>query len=99
MVSNPPYIPTSELATLQPEVFQHEPHLALDGGDDGLDAIRYLVQTAPKYLMSGGIWLIEMMAGQGENVVSLLSEQGDYRDIRVIQDLSRRERFVLAYLE
>ncbi|MGK7916395.1 MAG: peptide chain release factor N(5)-glutamine methyltransferase [Prochloraceae cyanobacterium] len=97
MVANPPYIPTSELPTLQPEVRQHEPHLALDGGDDGLDAIRYLVATAPQYLISGGIWLIEMMAGQGENVVNMLLEQGSYRDIRVIQDLSQIERFVLAY--
>ncbi len=97
MVSNPPYIPTKELPTLQPEVFQHEPYLALDGGDDGLDAIRHLVQTAPKYLISGGIWLIEMMAGQGENVVAMLTEQGDYRDIQIIRDLSQIERFVLAY--
>ncbi len=97
MVSNPPYIPTAELSTLQPEVRQHEPNLALDGGDDGLDAIRYLVETTPQYLISGGIWLIEMMAGQGENVVSMLLEQGDYRDIQVIQDLSQIERFVLAY--
>ena len=97
MVSNPPYIPTSELETLQPEVCQHEPHLALDGGADGLNAIRDLVQTAPRYLITGGIWLIEMMAGQGEEVVALLSEQGDYRDIQIICDLAQRERFVLAY--
>ncbi|MDJ0900373.1 MAG: peptide chain release factor N(5)-glutamine methyltransferase [Xenococcus sp. MO_188.B8] len=97
MVSNPPYIPTQELATLQPEVWQHEPHLALEGGNDGLDAIRHLIETAPQYLVTGGIWLIEMMVGQGENVVSLLSEQGNYRDIQIIRDLSQRERFVLAY--
>ena len=97
MVSNPPYIPTQELPTLQPEVFQHEPHLALDGGNEGLDSIRHLIQTAHKYLISGGIWLIEMMAGQGENVVAMLSEQGNYRDIQIIRDLSQRERFVLAY--
>ena len=94
MVSNPPYIPTQELPTLQPEVFQHEPHLALDGGDDGLDAIRYLAQSAPNYLVSGGIWLIEMMAGQGAKVVNILSEQRDYQDIQIIQDLSQIERFV-----
>ncbi|MGK7898935.1 MAG: peptide chain release factor N(5)-glutamine methyltransferase [Xenococcus sp. (in: cyanobacteria)] len=97
MVSNPPYIPTSELPMLQPEVYQHEPSLALDGGDDGLDDIRYLVQTAPEYLISGGIWLIEMMVGQGENVVAMLREQGEYRDMQIIQDLSQKERFVLAY--
>ncbi len=99
MVSNPPYIPTLELSTLQPEVRQHEPHLALDGGDDGLYVIRHLVSTAPQYLIPGGIWLIEMMAGQGKNVVAMLLEQGEYRDIQVIQDLSQIERFVLAYRE
>ena len=97
MVSNPPYIPTQELPTLQPEVFQHEPRLALDGGNEGLDSIRHLIQTAHKYLISGGIWLIEMMAGQGENVGAMLSEQGNYRDIQIIRDLSQIERFVLAY--
>ncbi len=97
MVSNPPYIPTQELPTLQPEVFQHEPRLALDGGNEGLDSIRHLIQTAHKYLISGGIWLIEMMAGQGENVVAMLSEQGNYRDIQIIRDLSQIDRFVLAY--
>ncbi len=97
MVSNPPYIPTSELPQLQPEVFKHEPHLALDGGTDGLNAIRYLVKDSPKYLVSGGLWLIEMMAGQAEAVVEILSEQGDYRDIRVICDLAGIERFILAF--
>ncbi|MEM9273859.1 MAG: peptide chain release factor N(5)-glutamine methyltransferase [Cyanobacteria bacterium P01_F01_bin.143] len=97
VVSNPPYIPTQEIPNLQPEVFRHEPHLALDGGDDGLSSIRYLIKTAPEYLISGGIWLIEMMAGQGEKVVAMLSEQGDYRDIQIIRDLSQIERFVLAY--
>ncbi|MDJ0746666.1 MAG: peptide chain release factor N(5)-glutamine methyltransferase [Xenococcaceae cyanobacterium MO_167.B27] len=97
MVSNPPYIPSSELPQLQPEVFKHEPHLALDGGTDGLDAIRYLVTASPEYLMSGGLWLIEMMAGQAKAVVKMLSEQGDYRDIKVISDLAGIERFVLAF--
>ncbi len=97
MVSNPPYIPSAELPQLQPEVFKHEPHLALDGGIDGLDAIRYLVQTAPEYLVSGGIWLIEMMLGQAAAVVEILSAQGNYQNIEVISDLAGIERFVLAF--
>ena len=97
MVSNPPYIPSAELPQLQPEVFKHEPHLALDGGKDGLDAIRYLVQTAPEYLVSGGIWLIEMMSGQATAVVEMLSAQGNYQDIEVITDLAGIERFILAF--
>ncbi|MDB9313009.1 peptide chain release factor N(5)-glutamine methyltransferase [Spirulina sp. CS-785/01] len=97
MVSNPPYIPSQEVLHLQPEVSQHEPHLALDGGEDGLVAIRHLVATAPDYLQSGGVWLIEMMAGQGERVQALLQQQGSYRGIQVFKDINGIERFVLAY--
>lgn len=97
MVSNPPYIPKGMLADLQPEVAWHEPHLALDGGEDGLDCIRHLVATAPTYLKSGGIWLIEMMAGQAEQVVELLEKQGDYDRIQIHADLAGIDRFVLAY--
>jgi release factor glutamine methyltransferase len=97
MVSNPPYIPQGMLSDLQPEVAWHEPHLALDGGEDGLDCIRHLVTTAPSYLESGGIWLIEMMAGQAEQVVELLEKQGDYDRIQVHADLAGIDRFVLAY--
>ena len=97
MVSNPPYIPSSELAQLQPEVFEHEPHLALDGGTDGLDAIRYLVKASPEYLVSGGIWLIEIMMGQATKVVEMLSQQRDYKNIEVICDLAGIERFILAF--
>ncbi|HEY9862001.1 MAG TPA: peptide chain release factor N(5)-glutamine methyltransferase [Candidatus Obscuribacterales bacterium] len=97
MVSNPPYIPTAMVSSLQPEVAWHEPHLALDGGEDGLDCIRHLVATAPTYLKPGGIWLIEMMAGQAEQVVELLERQGEYDRIQVHADLAGIDRFVLAY--
>lgn len=97
MVSNPPYIPTSEIAHLQPEVAYHEPHLALDGGKDGLEDIRHLIEVSPDYLMPGGIWLIEMMAGQAEQVVAMLKEQEKYNKIKIYPDLAGIERFVLAY--
>lgn len=97
MVSNPPYIPTAILAELQPEVANHEPHLALDGGVDGLDCIRQLVHQAPDYLRSGGIWLIEMMAGQAADVAALLAAEGCYDPIQVHPDLAGIDRFVLAY--
>jgi release factor glutamine methyltransferase len=96
MISNPPYIPTAELHQLQPEVFHHEPHLALDGGQDGLDAIHHLVTVSPQYIHSGGVWLIEMMAGQAKEVVAMLSAQKSYCDIQVIADLAGIDRFVLA---
>lgn len=98
MLSNPPYIPSQEVLCLQPEVTEHEPHLALDGGTDGLDAIRLLVDTAPNYLQAGGIWLIEMMAGQGISVADLLTKQGSYTNIEIINDLAGLDRFVLARL-
>ena len=97
MVSNPPYIPTATIDRLQPEVAEHEPHIALDGGADGLDDIRYLVQSAPQYLVSGGTWLVEIMLGQSEAVVELLEGQGEYYDIKVFQDFNGNERFVLAH--
>ena len=97
MVSNPPYIPTPEVAKLEPEVSLHEPNLALDGGVDGLDDIRYLVRAAPEYLASRGIWLIEIMLGQSDLVVELLKQQGEYYDVKVFLDLNGLERFVLAY--
>ena len=67
IVSNPPYIPTAMIPHLQPEVAWYEPHLALDGGSDGLDAIRHIIATAPDYLRSGGLLLLEMMAGTGRS--------------------------------
>ena len=96
MVSNPPYIPTSEVQQLEPEVFLHEPTLALDGGADGLDDIRHLVETAPAYLASGGIWLVEIMLGQSQLTVELLKQQGEYYDVKVFKDLNSIERFVFA---
>ncbi|MBD2459059.1 peptide chain release factor N(5)-glutamine methyltransferase [Nostoc sp. FACHB-87] len=98
MVSNPPYIPTETVATLEPEVKQHEPHLALDGGADGLDDIRHLIEVSPSYLRPGGVWLIEMMAGQAGAVRELLQNQGSYSDIQIHSDLEGVERFALAYI-
>jgi release factor glutamine methyltransferase len=97
MVSNPPYIPTEAIAQLEPEVVNHEPHLALDGGEDGLDCIRHLIANSPAYLVSGGIWLIETMAGQTEAVKKLLQEQKSYQKIQIFPDLAGIDRFVLAY--
>lgn len=97
MVANPPYIPSSLVPQLQPEVANHEPHLALDGGVDGLDCIRYLIETSPAYLQPGGIWLIEMMAGQAQVVMKLLQNQGSYCNIEIHADLAGIERFALAY--
>jgi len=96
MVSNPPYIPTSTVPTLQPEVTNHEPHLALDGGADGLDCIRHLIDISPIYLRPGGVWLVEMMAGQGDAVREMLQNQGSYCNVEIHPDLAGIERFAVA---
>lgn len=98
IVSNPPYIPSNEVLNLQPEVANHEPHSALDGGKDGLDDIRELVNIAPEYLLSEGFWIIEMMAGQGEIVRSLLQANGKYKNIQTYQDYSGIDRFISAQI-
>jgi len=97
MVSNPPYIPSDTVLTLQPEVVKHEPHLALDGGKDGLDYIRHLINVSPDYLRPGGLWLIEMMAGQGSMVRELLVSNGNYGNISIHADLAGIERFAVAF--
>mgnify|MGYP001810241827 CR=1 FL=1 len=97
IVTNPPYIPSAMVPQLQPEVAKHEPHLALDGGVDGLDCIRQIVSIAPAYLRPGGVLLLEMMAGQAPAVTELLHLQGSYSQISIHSDLAGMERFACAY--
>ncbi len=96
MVSNPPYIPSVEIAGLQPEVRDCEPRLALDGGMDGLDAVRHLIATAPSYLIAGGYWVVELAIGQAPIVVNMLSEMECYSHIQIHDDRAGIERFVSA---
>ena len=96
IVSNPPYIPTSIVRTLQPEVNRHEPHLALDGGADGLDSIRMLIKAGTTYLQANGIWIVELMTGQAEAIETLLKAQNSYTHIQIHQDLSGIQRFISA---
>jgi release factor glutamine methyltransferase len=96
IISNPPYIPSDQVPTLQPEVANHEPHLALDGGTDGLDAVRAIVKQAPAFLRSEGVLLLEMMMGQATAVSSLLAS-GDYNNIQTHADLAGMQRFAQAY--
>lgn len=97
ILANPPYIPTDTVATLAPEVVAHEPHLALDGGPTGLASLAVIAAAAQAYLVPGGLWLCEMMVGQGANVMALLEDSGAYMDIQIHRDLTGRERFVSAH--
>ncbi|MBI4027438.1 MAG: peptide chain release factor N(5)-glutamine methyltransferase [Verrucomicrobia bacterium] len=94
IVSNPPYIPSGEIPALQPEV-RHDPPQALDGGPDGLDAIRKLAAGAIAFLKTGGHLLLEMGAGQDVVVWELLEARG-YSEIAVIADLQKIPRIAQA---
>jgi release factor glutamine methyltransferase len=96
IVSNPPYIPTADLVGLQPEVRDHEPRAALDGGPDGLDVITRLVGGAPQLLRRGGWLLLEIGAGQAAAVRALLERSGEYDGIATRSDLAGIERVVIA---
>jgi release factor glutamine methyltransferase len=76
IVSNPPYIRSAEIAGLAPEVRHHDPHRALDGGADGLDAYRALVPQAARLLVPGGILALEVGAGQSTEVAQLTTAAG-----------------------
>lgn len=91
IVSNPPYIITADLAHLQPEVRDFEPQLALDGGQDGLDAYRHLIAAAPEHLNQGGWLLFEVGEGQADAVAALLAQSG-FDGILMIPDSADIQR-------
>ena len=76
VVSNPPYIPSAEIAGLMPEVRNHDPRLALDGGADGLDAYRAILGDLPRLLSAGGTAVLELGFGQAEAVAALAEASG-----------------------
>jgi len=92
IVANLPYIPSANLASLPPEV-RAEPMLALDGGDDGLQLVRRLVEAAPALLASGGALALEIGAGQAQTTAALLASAG-FVDVRVRPDLAGVDRVV-----
>lgn len=97
IASNPPYIPALDLATLQPEVRQWEPATALNGGSDGLDFYRALIEEGPTYLRSGGCLVMELGAGQSPAVLCLLREQRNLMGEFGVRDYAGHERVVVAY--
>ena len=94
IVSNPPYIPTNDLKTLQAEV-KREPKLALDGGSDGLNFYRRIIADAPKFLRAGGLLAVEVGINQSIHVKNLFS-RANFVDIEILHDLSGIERVVAA---
>ena len=95
IVSNPPYIALDEMAALSPEVREHEPHLALTDGGDGLAAYRAIAAQAPAHLSPGGRLLVEIGASQGPAVAAILASAG-LGQVTIHPDLDGRDRVVAA---
>lgn len=95
VAANPPYLPTAQIASLEPEVREHDPRVALDGGAAGLDVIRRIADEAPKALKSGGRLLLEVGHDQADAVAGLLRERG-WTEIAFSADLQGCRRIVEA---
>jgi release factor glutamine methyltransferase len=97
VVANLPYLPTAVLASLMPEVRDHEPRLALDGGPDGLDQLRPLIADMPRVLRPGGALVLETAGNpQLRDVATLLASSG-FTGVTTRADLTGTDRFVLAH--
>ncbi len=95
IVSNPPYIPSGDITDLDPEVRDFEPHLALDGGVDGLDAFRAIAPAIKRLMAPDGMAALEFGAGQADAVAAILRTEG-LSPQRLIQDLGARPRAWVA---
>ncbi len=95
IISNPPYIPTSQLSSLPRDV-KKEPAAALDGGEDGLDFYRIIIKYTPHLLRTGACLMMEFGDGQAEAIKELVEAQMDFSNIEIIQDLAGRDRIILA---
>ena len=93
ITANPPYIASDEIVTLDADVRDHEPHLALDGGADGLDLVRLIVHDAPDYLRPDGVLAMEIGADQGPATATLFEARG-FANVRIDKDYARRDRVV-----
>ena len=98
IISNPPYIPPSVIEGLEPEVRDHEPMMALDGGADGLDFYRIIAQHAPEHLKKGGVLMLEIGFDQKDAVKGLLQETGRFEKIVGLTDLTGKDRIIVAIL-
>lgn len=93
ITANPPYIVRNEIETLMPEITEHEPHLALDGGEDGMDFYRKIVREAPAYLYPGGRLMMEFDDLEAEPVAEMMKSTG-FTEIEVHRDLAGLRRVI-----
>ena len=99
ILSNPPYIPSADIAELMPEVCRYEPHLALDGGADGLDIYRRLMADAPTLLKDGGAIAVEVGMDEAKAVAELAIAHPRIVRTEMLKDLAGIERVVVGYTQ
>ena len=97
IISNPPYIPRADIEELDNSVREYEPHLALDGGEDGLDFYRAIAEKWKDALVPGGRLYFEVGIGQADDVLRIMRRQG-FGDIQIIKDLNDIPRVVFGTL-
>lgn len=97
ILSNPPYIPTADISGLMPEVRSYEPHLALDGGRDGLTIYRRLAADAPALLRDGGMFAVEVGINEARDVAALMEMHARIVRTEIHKDLGGIERVVVGY--
>lgn len=97
IVGNPPYVPHADIASLDRDVRGFEPHLALDGGADGLDVVRKIVTQAHAHLVPGGLLALEIGCDQGDAVVQLFQSAG-FSEVQRRRDYGNRERVISGRL-
>lgn len=96
IISNPPYIKSEVIPTLQTEVKDHEPMMALDGGEDGLDFYRLIAEQSVNHLSKAGVLMMEIGHDQGEDVCDLLRATERFEQVACLKDLAGRERIVIG---
>lgn len=95
IISNPPYISKDQIKTLQKDVVDYEPLLALDGGIDGLDFYRKITIEAKHYLVKGGMLIYEIGYDQGPALTNIMRQEG-FKDIKIVKDLQGLDRVILG---
>lgn len=93
IAANPPYIPSAKIPELMPEVSRYEPHLALDGGEDGLNYYRQIIGRSREYLVRNGFLYFEIGYDQAEAVSAMMRDAG-FREVKVVKDYAGLDRVV-----
>lgn len=96
VVSNPPYIPSKDIETLDVDVKNYDPILALDGGEDGLEPYRILFENLPHILKKGGVFAFEFGINQANSIKEMAQSQKELHEIHILKDLSNIERVIIG---